>query len=86
MYYYSLRCFESATCHILFCDKFGKLDNNNRITLIRGLAGQRAVLPNEKRELLAGCTEDIRAGCIKRQTGGLQTRAAFQPVLFCNPA
>ena len=44
-----------------------------RITVIGGLAGRaewRAGFPNEKRELLAGCTEDRRAGRRAALKGG----------------
>jgi len=57
--------------------------------------GWRAVFPNEKRELSAGCTEDRRAGrqaaqkgipagCEKGR-GGLRKRVAFWPALFHRP-
>jgi len=49
-----------------------------RMTLIGGPAGRagwRTVFPNEKRELLAGYTEDRRGACTKRQSSGLRKRA-----------
>jgi len=45
-----------------------------RITLNGGLAGQRAVFPNEKHEFLAACTEDRKMGQQAAQKGGLQKR------------
>jgi len=58
-------------------DKGNKLTyrtvKKERITVIVGPAGRvgwRAVFPNEKRELSAGCTEDRRAGRRAVQKGG----------------
>ena len=78
---------------------FCQLWNYDRITLIGGpavRAGWRAVFPNEKCELSAGCTDDRRAGrrpalkgggpagCGKGR-GGPQKRAALRPASVCSP-
>jgi len=56
-----------------------RADQARGITLIGGPGRLewRAMFPNETRELSAGFTEDRRAGCTKRQSDGLQKRAAF---------
>jgi len=83
---------------LLYLERGGYLKKyccQNRLTLIGGPAGWRAVFPNEKREFLAGCTEDERgaaqkggpAGCEKGQAGGLQKGSpALSLIVNAQPA
>ena len=101
LYGQQVKCNSNPQNHFIRPGKtFCQLWNYDRITLIGGPAGRagwRAVFPNEKCKLSAGCTEDRRAGRWAAQTssgpagcgkgrGGLQKRAAFRPALFRSPA